>query len=178
MQLNTEPTISSQEIFSGRVFNIRVDKIQLPNGGSTTREIVEHNGGVGIIALDDNGYVAMVRQYRKGAEDFLLEIPAGKLAKGEDPLDCAKRELKEETGLTAETYTYLGSYFVSPAYDTEKIHIYLAQGLTQGEASLDPGEYLNAEHIHISDLVKMCLGGEITDGKTAIAILQLAARNL
>lgn len=166
-----EPTLSSEYRFRGRVINLRIDTIELLQGGKSTREIVEHSGGVGIIPIDDEGNVYMVRQYRRGADCDLLEIPAGKLEEGEQPLTCAIRELEEETGFRAGKMDYMGYFYVSPAYDTEKIHLYLARDLTQGQMHLDDGENLVMEKHELKSLLEMIERGELLDGKTVIALL-------
>ena len=169
--IKKEPTISSEYKFNGFVFDLRVDTIEKKGGGQSTREIIEHNGGVAIIPVDDENNVYMVRQYRRGADEVLLELPAGKLEKGEEPYSCAVRELEEETGFKADKVTYLGFFYVSPAYDTEKIYIYLAQGLTPGEAHLDEEEELEVEKHSLAALVSDVRCGKISDSKTAIGLM-------
>ena len=169
--ISKEPTIRSEYKFNGFVFDLRVDTIRTKKGGESTREIIEHNGGVGIIPIDDEKNVYMVRQYRRGADEVLLEIPAGKLEKGEEPYSCAVRELEEETGFKASKITYLGFFYVSPAYDTEKIHIYLAQGLTPGAMHLDEEEELEVEKHSFASLLSDVHNGKITDGKTVIGLM-------
>lgn len=165
-----EKELERKYIFEGKLINLRVDKVEMPDGVVTTREVVEHNGGVGIIPVDENRMVYLVRQYRRPFDKDLLEIPAGKLDKGEQPLACGIRELKEETGLRADEMTYLCGSLPSPGYLTETIHLYLATGLTQEEAQLDPDEYLNVESYPLDKAIEMALQGEIIDGKTLIAL--------
>lgn len=126
----TEKSISSKRIFDGKVINVRVDDVELPDGKISKREIVEHNGGVGVIPVTDDGYVFMVSQYRIAAQSMMLEIPAGKLEPGEDPLECGKRELIEETGYKGSKFTPLGAYYATPGYCQEKLTLFLAQGLS------------------------------------------------
>ncbi len=167
-----EKTISTNKIFSGNVLEFRVDTVELPNGTTATRELVHHPGGVAVVAVDDEGYVYLVRQYRKPYDEAVLEIPAGKRDKDEDPLIGAKRELSEETGLVAATYTDLGTFYPTPGYTDEIIYLYLATGLSKGEAHPDEDEFVDCEKIHIDTLTEMIMSGEIKDGKTIAAILK------
>ena len=123
----------------------------LPDGKTASRELVAHGGGVGIIAVSEDGDVLMVSQYRIAAREMMLEIPAGKLEKGEDPLECGKRELIEETGYEAEEFTHLGTYYATPGYCEEKLHIYLARGLNFVGQNLDEGEFLNVKKYKLDD---------------------------
>jgi len=140
-----EKTIHEETIFEGKIITLRKDRVLLPNGEEADREIVEHPGGVAIVALDEDENVYMVRQYRHPFKTILLEIPAGKLNYGEDPFTCGVRELEEETGLVAGQYDYLGAFMVSPGFCGEKIHIYLARELSKGTMHLDPDEFLEVE---------------------------------
>lgn len=157
--------------FKGNIINLRVDTIELPDGKAATREIVEHSGGVGVAAIDKDGKIYLVRQYRRPIDRDLLEVPAGKLDKGEDHRLGAVRELKEETGLTAGKLIYLSATEPSPGYTNEIIHLYLALDLTRGEAEPDEGEFLNVETYSLNQALEMIKNGEITDGKTINAIL-------
>lgn len=167
-----ERQLSSQRIYDGAILSLRRDVVSLPDGGTAYREVIDHGGAVCVIPLFDDGQVGMVRQYRYSIESMLLEIPAGKMDEGETHLECAKRELSEETGLVAEKYDYLGCVFPAAAYDTELVHIYLARGLTQGEAHLDEGEFLSYETIPLTILEEMVMNNEIPDAKTVIAVLK------
>ncbi|MDW7658849.1 MAG: NUDIX hydrolase [Bacillota bacterium] len=166
-----EPSHHVDQPFSGRVFNVEVHAVTLPDGASSRREIVRHNGGACVLALDSRRCVTMVRQYRKAFDCDLLEIPAGKLETGEDPLDCARRELSEETGLTAARFYLLTTFYPSPGYSSEILHVYLATGLTPGQAHLDKGEFLSCQSYPLNALLKMVDRGEIRDAKTVIALL-------
>ncbi len=168
----TEKTIDTKEIFSGRIIHVKEDIVLLPNGKTAGRELVLHSGGVGIIALDDENNVCMVEQYRKPYDEVVLEVPAGKLEAGEDPLDAAKRELSEETGYTAEKFTFLGNCYPSPGYCSEIIHLYLAENLSFVGQHLDPGEFVVVKKIPLTKLVEMVLKNEIKDAKTEICILK------
>ena len=163
--------------YQGIIVNVTTDIAQLSNGKTTLREVVEHPGGVCILPVDDNGDAWCVRQYRYPLGEHLLEAPAGKLEPGEEPLRCAERELSEETGYTADELISLGSYYTSPGYSTECLHLYLAVGLHRGRAHLDAGEFLDLERVPFAELYEMVSRGEIRDGKTAICVLQ-ARRHL
>ncbi len=174
----TETTVSQEYFFKGHVINMRRDDIMLPNGLPATREVVEHPGGVCIAALTDQNELLFVRQYRYPYREELLEIPAGKLTPGEDPLKAGIRELKEETGATATDYVSLGKLYPSPGYCDEVIHMYLATGLSYGEMDLDDDEFLEVERIPLDVAAKMVLTGEITDAKTQAAVLKVYYRQM
>lgn len=167
-----EKTISTQNIFKGNVLEFKVDTVELPDGKLATRELVCHPGGVAVVPVDDNGYVYLVRQYRKPYEKAVLEIPAGKRDKGEEPLTGAIRELSEETGLVAQNYIDLGEFYPSPGYVDEVIYLYLAIGLKEGDAHPDDDEYVEKEKIHIDTLCEMIMQNKIKDGKTIAAVLK------
>lgn len=169
-----EKTISNESIYKGRVVELVKRKVVLPNGQMADREIIMHNGGAGVLALDDEGYCYMVRQYRTAVDKELLEMPAGKLEKNEDPLKCAVRELEEETGWIAGKMEFLGQFLPTPGYDTEVLYLYLATNLSQGKVNLDEGEFLSTEKIPFKTLYRMTLEGQIEDAKTVIAILMAA----
>lgn len=168
----TEKTVKSEKVFEGRVINLRVDTVTLPDGKLSTREVIAHPGGVCVLAVDDEKNVFMVRQYRYPTNQVLLEIPAGKLEYGEDYFEAAKRELEEEAGVVAENYVYLGYFYPTPAYCEEKIHMYFASGLTKTRQNLDDEEFLEVEKIPYTKLLDMINSGEIIDGKTALAALR------
>ena len=168
-----EEFVSTENIFEGQIIKVRRDTVRLPDGGTGTREIVEHPGGVSVVALDDDNNVYMVRQYRRPFDEIVLEIPAGKLDHpGEDPFDCCVRELKEETGLTAGKYDYLGKFMLSPGFCREWIHIYLARDLSAGELALDEDEFLEVEKYPLSKLLDMVMNNELEDAKTVMGILK------
>lgn len=168
-----ETLLEKQTVYEGKIVNLRRDTVRLPDGRESLRELVEHPGGVGVLPLDGDQNVYMVRQFRYGAGQVVLEIPAGKL-EGEDPLDCGKRELHEEIGLKAQRYTDLGRIFPTPAYDSEIIYVYLAEGLEMIDQKLDDGEFLEVEKIPLQKLLEMALAGELPDAKTQIAVLRTA----
>jgi ADP-ribose pyrophosphatase len=172
----TEKILATNDnIFDGRVFKVKVHDIELPDGKKSKREIVEHHGGVGVIAITPEKDVFMVTQYRIAADEMMLEIPAGKLEKGENPYDAGMRELEEETGYKTDKLTFLGEYFATPGYCTEKLSIYLATDLEYKGQHLDPGEFLNVSKIPLDKLYEMVMNNEIRDCKTAIAILKAKA---
>lgn len=163
-----ETATKKEYVYRGKIINVRRDEVVFPNGKESTREIVEHRGAVAVAAVDDEGCIYLVRQFRYAFGEELLEIPAGKLEEGEETahLDAAIRELREETGLTAQQVDYLGVIYPSVGMLTERIHIYLARGLTQGEMDLDEDEFLNVERIPVRELEAMVRRGEIRDAKT------------
>ena len=145
--MNIEHKTISREIYKGRIISLVKDTILLPNGKTAEREIILHNGAAAIVPVDDEGNILFVRQYRQPIQDELLEIPAGLLENGEDPLDCAKRELEEETGYNALEYLHICSMYTAVGFSTEIIHIYLARGLYEGKQNLDEDEFVNVENI-------------------------------
>ena len=167
-----ETFIHTENKHDGLIVTVMLDSVRLSNGSTAKREIVEHPGGVTVIPVDEDGNVYCVRQYRYAMGEELLETPAGKLEHGEDPLDCAKRELSEETGITAKNYTYLGKMYPSPGFCRETLYAYLATGLEQGESHPDTDELLNVEKIHIDKLYRMVMDGELADAKTIIAVMK------
>ena len=168
-----EKQIKREEIFKGVALHVVKDEVLLPNGHRGVREISLHNGASAIIPILSDGRVIMERQFRYAHGRVMLEIPAGKLdTPDEIPLEAAKRELREETGAVAEKITFLGTIAPSPALIDEVIYLYMAEGLSFGERELDQDEFLDLELIHLDRLYEMVMQGEITDGKTQIAILK------
>lgn len=167
-----EETVSSKEIFSGKVIRVCHDDVILENGQSAKREVVYHNGGVCVLPLTREGDVVFVRQFRYPYRQEVLELPAGKLEKGEDPLESGKRELLEEVGATAKKITFLGELYPSPGYCAEVISLYLAEELSFTEQSLDEDEFLDVVKIPLSDAVKMVMENKIPDSKTQTALLK------
>ena len=167
-----EKTIEQNTLYTGRILNFAVDRVLLPNGKEGTREMVSHSGGVGVLPLTEAHEVLLVNQYRYPYHKEILEIPAGKLSPGEQPIECGKRELKEETGTTARAYKSLGRLLPSPGYTDEVIHIYLATGLTFGDMQLDEDEFLDVVKMPMKKAVDLVLSGELEDSKTQIAILK------
>ena len=168
----TERTLESREVYRGRILRVREDKVSLPNGKTGTREVVEHPGGVGILALDDDGCAVLVRQYRYAFSRVLTEIPAGKREKGEAPFVTAQRELKEEIGAEAEEWTDLGALIASPGCYGETLYLFLARGLHFGETHPAEDEFLDVLRVPFDRAVAQCLDGTLTDAKTVAAILK------
>ena len=167
---------SSEEIFNGVILHVRRDTVTLPNGHTAGREVIRHIGAVCVVPVNDRGEVILERQFRYPLNQVITEIPAGKLDSfDEDRLEAARRELREETGFTAAHWTDMGLYYPAAAYSDEKITMYLATGLTAGEQSPDDDEFLNVFTLPLEDAVSQILSGEITDGKTQVAILKAAA---
>lgn len=171
--MNLRETPVEQEVkYEGRIIRLRVDKAQLPNGRIATREVVEHNGGVCIAALTEQRELMFVRQFRYPYQEVVLELPAGKIDKGEEPLACGKRELTEETGASAQQYRSLGRLYPSPGYCGEVIHLFLATGLSFGRMNPDEDEFLEVERIPLEKAVQMVLDNEVPDAKTQVAVLK------
>ena len=166
---------NSQKVFEGRVVHVTVDTVS--EGGLTyQREVVHHNGSAVIVPVFDDGTVALVRQYRHPAVRYLLEVPAGTLAKGERPEIGAARELKEELGLVAARLEKLSEFFVSPGFLEEKMWIYLATELSEGEQALEDDEIIDVVRLPIGDALEMITSGEIEDAKTIIGLMLAAPR--
>lgn len=166
-----EKTISEKHIYSGNIISIKLATVALPDGRQATRDIVNHPGASAVIPLNENGELYMVRQYRKPLNEVSLEIPAGRLDPGEDPLLCAKRELGEETGFTAGRMTHLASIHSTPGFSDEVIHLYAATALCAGESHTDTDEFISTEKYSVEELVSMVQKGDITDAKSIIGIL-------
>ncbi|NLP13400.1 MAG: NUDIX hydrolase [Clostridium sp.] len=166
-----EKTISKKEVYKGNIINVEKWQVLLPNGKEASRDIVIHPGASVIIPLTENNELYMVRQYRKPVDAELLELPAGKLDEEEDPEVCAKRELKEETGLDADELKHVLSVNSTPGFSNEVLYIYLATGLHEGTACTDEDEFLRIEKVPVKKLLDMILNHEITDAKTIIGIL-------
>lgn len=167
-----EKTIETETIYKGSVLNLRKDKVTVKNGVSF-REVIEHNGGAVIAAVTDDRKMVMVRQYRKPAGRVVFEVPAGKIDPGEEPLATAERELKEETGYTADNIRFITSFFPTVGYSEEQLYLFVAQGLTAGETAFDENEAIDLEEVEINTLHDMVMRGEIHDAKSMIAILMV-----
>lgn len=169
-----ETPIAQAYAYKGKIVNLRVDDALLPNGKVAKREVVEHNGGVCVAALTDKREILLVKQFRYPYGEIIYEIPAGKRDnKDEEPLVCGKRELKEETGATAERFIPLGELYPTPGYCGEIIWMFAAFGLSFGEQNPDEDEFLEVERVPFEKAVEMVLNGEIKDAKTQTAILKI-----
>lgn len=171
-----EIQVRSRRIYEGRVVNLRVDLVRLPDGRVVEREVVEHPGAAAVVALTDREEVLMVRQYRYAVGQTLLEIPAGTLEVGEDPLACAMRELVEELGATAGRWEPLATLFYSPGFLTEVMHLFLASDLAEGQPRPDPDERLTVERIPLPEAVELVRRGEVRDAKSVAGLLLVARR--
>ncbi|MBO4217159.1 MAG: NUDIX hydrolase [Clostridia bacterium] len=170
-----ERYVSGERVYRGTLLDVRKDEIILPDGKPSAREYIRHVGAVCIVPMTGDGRVIAERQFRYPVGEVMTEIPAGKLdGKEENRLSAAKRELREETGFTADEWTFLGDYYPSPAYSDERISMYLARGLHSGERKLDEDEFLNVMTVPLNSLVSDVLSGKITDGKTQAAVLKTA----
>lgn len=170
-----EVRTGSEEIFNGVVLHVQRDTVRLPNGSETIREVIRHIGAVCVIPVLENGDVVMERQYRYPLDRVILEIPAGKLdAADEDRFSAIQRELREETGYTADEWTVLGDFHPAPAYSDEFITMYMARGLRKGDRHLDEDEFLDVYTVPLKDLVEDVMAGRISDAKTQVCILKAA----
>jgi len=172
----SEELLSSRRIYDGRVVSLRVDRIRLPSGRETEREIVEHGGAVGIVALDDQGEVLLVRQFRSALGRMLLEIPAGTVGKGEGALACAFRELAEETGYSAKQMEELYTFYSSPGFSNERIWLFLATKLQPGSQALEIDETIELVKLPLEEALAMVEAGEICDGKSILGLVAARAR--
>jgi ADP-ribose pyrophosphatase len=169
-----ETILHTEPIYEGRVVNLYIETVQLPNDDTVKREVVRHGGAVAMVPLHKDGRVTLLRQYRLPVRGSLLEIPAGSLEPGEDPADCAVRELQEEAGLLPERLIPLDGIFLAPGYSSEYIHLYIATGLTPSELDGDDDEFLEVVTLPFTEALALIDSGEITDAKTIAALLRTA----
>ena len=167
-----EKTLNSKEIYNGKVVKVFRDDVEIADGHKTFREVVRHSGGVVILAYKDKDTILFVKQFRYPMKKVLLELPAGKLEKDEDPFKAAKRELEEETGYCANKWTYLGYVYTSPGYSDEKLYLYKAEDLQYTNCHPDEGEILQSLEFGYNDVLKMIKNGEISDAKTLCALMR------
>lgn len=170
-----ERVLESRRLYRGRILNLRLDTIVTPGGHTSTREVVEHGEAVAIVALDGEGNVLLVRQYRLPCEDFLWEIPAGNVDPGETPAEAAQRELQEETGYKAARMQRLGGFYVAPGYSSEYIHLFLATALEASPLLADADEEIELVCLALAEALALVHQGEIRDAKSIVGLL-LAAR--
>ena len=171
-----ETLLSKQSMFNGRLFNVECWQVSLPDGKAASRDVVLLRGACAVVAVDAQGRLPLVRQHRIASGRFTWELPAGKFdSPEEEPLVCAQRELREETGLTAGHWQKLTVVCPSPAYCSEEIHLFLARDLSSGPAAADEGEFLESRFFSLKEAYRMCMEGEIQDSKTVIGILMAHA---
>lgn len=166
-----EKKISSKKIYEGRIVNLRVDEVVLPDGKKTSREVVEYAGAVAVVPVNEKGELLLVRQYRYAVGETLLEIPAGKIERGEDYASSAARELAEETGYEAGNLKHLISFYSTPGFTNEQIHLFLATELTLKVQDLDEDEFIEVETVNMKKAAEMIMSGEICDAKSVAGIL-------
>ena len=185
VRLRREPTaesrmkLSTRRVYSGRIINLDIDAVRFPNGSTGELEIIRHSGAAAVVPFlsdpaGDDPQILLLKQYRYAAEDFLYEIPAGRLDPGEKPIDCARRELREETGCEAERIEHLLTFYTTPGFTDERIHAFMAVGLTRGESHHETDEFITVETMTLSAALGLIEKGEIKDAKTALAILYAA----
>lgn len=175
--------ISGKRAYSGRVINVDVDTVRFPNGSTGELEMVRHSGASAVVPFltdpsSDDPQLLLIKQYRYAADEFIYEIPAGKLDGDEDPLDCARRELREETGCTAERIEHVYTFYTTPGFTDERIHAYMATGLSRGDVAHERDEFMTIEPTKLSRALEMIKSGELKDAKSALAILYVAGFRL
>jgi ADP-ribose pyrophosphatase len=172
----SEPRLLDRRtVYAGRVLEVEIDRLRLPAGGTTEFEIIRHSGGSVVAPITDAGEVLLIRQFRYATGEWLLEAPAGKLAPGEAPESCARRELEEETGWRAAELVPLGAVWTSPGFTDELLHLFLARDLEPGTQALEEAELLTVEKTPLHEAVAMAGDGRIADAKTVCAVLRAAA---
>ncbi|WP_227935072.1 NUDIX domain-containing protein [Alkalihalobacillus deserti] len=173
-----EKTTKTTEVYKGRVIELQIEEVELPNGKTSTREVVKHPGAVAVIPITKEGNIVLVRQYRKALDKVIVEIPAGKLEQGEDPLHSAKRELEEETGYKTEKLDFIISFYTSPGFADELIYMYFTDTLKKGFSQTDDDEFLDVLEVNLEEAEQMIKDQVIHDAKTAFAIQYLKMREL
>lgn len=168
-----EKTIAKKTIYEGKIIDLVVEDVELPNGKTSKRELIKHPGAVCVIAVTEEKKILLIKQYRKALERVIVELPAGKLEKGEDPSACAIRELEEETGYVAEDVEHVISFYTSPGFANELVHVYYTNELKKGKIQRDEDEFLEVLEVTLDEAREMVKTGEIYDAKTAYAILYL-----
>jgi ADP-ribose pyrophosphatase len=171
--------LSSRRIYSGRIIKLDIDTVRFPNSSVGELEMIRHPGAAAVVPFlsdpqGDDPQILLLKQYRYAAEEFLYEIPAGRLDPGEEPLTCARRELMEETGCEAERIEHVYTFYTTPGFTDERIHAFMAVGLTRGESRHESDEFITVETLTLSDALGLIEKGEIKDAKTALSILYAA----
>ena len=182
-QGDTESRISTHRVYSGRIVNVDLDLVRFPNGTTGEMEMVRHPGASAVVPFlndpkSDDPQILLIKQYRYAANEFIYEIPAGKLDGGEDPRVCAARELREETGCTAERIEHLYTFFTTPGFTDERIHAFMATGLKRGAVAHEKDEFMSLETVTLSKALELIKTGELKDAKSALAILYVAGFRL
>lgn len=175
----TPGRVSSRRAYAGRIINLDVDTVRFPNGSTGELEMIRHPGASAVVPClsdiaGDDSQVMLIKQYRYAAEKFIWEIPAGRLEPGEDPADCARRELREETGCSAAAFEHLFTMYTTPGFTDERIHLFLATGLARGETAHEADEFMSVEVMPLSRALELVRTGEIQDAKTALGLLYAA----
>lgn len=173
-----EKTLSSQQIYDGRTVKLRVDTVEKANGKKTIREVVEHSDCVAVVVLDDKDNVLLVRQFRKPVDKLLLEVPAGGIDPGEQPIDCVRRELQEEIGYLPQKIDKLGGFYAAPGYCTEYLHLYFATKLTPSRLEAEDSDSIELVRVPLSRVPDMIASGEISDGKSVAGLLRAISLGL
>jgi ADP-ribose pyrophosphatase len=173
-----EKTLQSESIFKGKIIDVKIEEVELPNGKTSKREIVKHSGAVAVIALTDNNQIVMVKQFRKPLERTLVEIPAGKLEEGEAPAASARRELEEETGYKPENLDYVTSFYTSPGFADEIVHLYYSDELVKSAPQTDDDEFVELMEISLNEALDLIQKKEIYDAKTVYAVQYLQLRQM
>jgi ADP-ribose diphosphatase len=182
--VSVEPgRVTTRRVYTGRVIDLDVDTVRFPDGSTGELEIIRHPGASAVVPFltglsGDDPQIMLIRQYRYAANGYLYEVPAGRLEPNETPVDCARRELEEETGCTAETLERLTTVYTTPGFTDERIHLFLAAGLRTGVARRDTDEFLEVESMPLSKALAMIERGDIVDGKTIVALLYVAGFRL
>jgi ADP-ribose pyrophosphatase len=177
--VSQSPRVSTRRVYTGRVLNLDVDTVRFPNGTVGELEMIRHPGASAVVPFlsdptGDDPQVLLIRQYRYAAERYLYEVPAGRLDPGESPADCARRELREETGCQAQGVEHLFTMYTTPGFTDEKIHVFMAVGLTRGEVAREADEFIEVETMPLSRALGLVERGEIQDAKTALALMYAA----
>ena len=177
--MSTSAKVSSQRVYTGKVLNLDMDEVRFPDGSTGRLEVIRHSGASAVIPFlseptGEDPQILLVKQYRYAAEGYLYEVPAGRLDDGEDPAECARRELQEETGCSCERLEPLTTIYTTPGFTDERIHLFLAAGLTQGEHTREADEFMEVETLPLSRALALVRDGEIKDSKTIVAILYAA----